>query len=108
MGHALELSKDGEKKSAGRIRSMIAARTQNASSSSAWTSRRVDVILVDGVDVLFRVAFGILRMNEQELLHCTSVPAVYVALESLPNRMWQPDKLLSVRIPLIFNQLFGC
>lgn len=58
------------------------------------------MFLVDGVDVLFRIAFGILRMNEQELLHCTSVPAVYVALESLPNRMWQPDRLLLVRLSI--------
>ncbi len=55
-----------------------------------------DIFLVDGLDVLFRIAFGILRMNEQELLHCGSIPAVYVALESLPNRMWETDKLLQV------------
>ena len=54
---------------------------------------------MDGMDVLFRVAFSILRMSEQELLHCTSIPAVYVALESLPNRMWETDKLLQVRHP---------
>ncbi|TFY56825.1 hypothetical protein EVJ58_g7403 [Rhodofomes roseus] len=53
-----------------------------------------DIFLVDGMDVLFRIAFTILRMSEQELLHCSSIPAVYVALESLPNRMWETDKLL--------------
>lgn len=53
--------------------------------------------MVEGVDVLFRIAFAILRTNEQELMRCTSIPAVYVALESLPNRMWEADKLLSVR-----------
>jgi len=53
-----------------------------------------DVFLVDGIDVLFRVAFAILHMNEQELLQCQSIPAVYVALESLPNRMWEADKLV--------------
>ena len=56
-----------------------------------------DVFMVDGVDVLFRIAFAILRTNEQELLRCTSIPAVYVALESLPNRMWEADRLLQVR-----------
>lgn len=56
-----------------------------------------DVFLVDGLDVLFRVALAILRTNEDELVHCDSIPAVYVALESLPNRMWCPDKLLKVR-----------
>ncbi|OCH89615.1 TBC-domain-containing protein [Obba rivulosa] len=55
-----------------------------------------DVFLVDGVDVLFRVAFAILRSSEQELLQCKSIPAVYVALESLPNRMWEADRLLQV------------
>ena len=55
------------------------------------------MFLVDGLDVLFRIALGILRSNEQELLGCESIPAVYVALENLPTRMWQSDKLLQVR-----------
>ncbi|KIJ14378.1 hypothetical protein PAXINDRAFT_169775 [Paxillus involutus ATCC 200175] len=59
-----------------------------------------DVFLVDGLDVLFRIALGILRSNEQELLQCESIPAVYVALENLPTRMWQPDKLLQVELEL--------
>ncbi|KAG6852843.1 hypothetical protein C0991_008662, partial [Blastosporella zonata] len=53
-----------------------------------------DVFLVDGLDVLFRVALGILRSNEQELLQCESIPAVYVTLENLPTRMWEADKVL--------------
>ena len=61
-----------------------------------------DVFMVDGIDVLFRVAFAILRSNEQELLECDSIPAVYVALESLPNRMWRSDKLLKVSRPVCF------
>ena len=52
--------------------------------------------MVDGVDVLFRIAFAILRNNEQELLQCESISAVYVSLESLPNRMWRSDKLIKV------------
>jgi hypothetical protein len=56
-----------------------------------------DVFLVDGLDVLFRIALGILRNNESELLGCESIPAVYVALENLPTRMWEADKLLQVR-----------
>ncbi|KAH9930069.1 rab-GTPase-TBC domain-containing protein [Fomitopsis serialis] len=59
-----------------------------------------DIFLVDGTDVLFRIAFSILRMSEQELLHCSSIPAVYVALESLPNRMWETDKLLQYEAEL--------
>ncbi|KZT73579.1 TBC-domain-containing protein [Daedalea quercina L-15889] len=59
-----------------------------------------DVFLVDGMDVLFRIAFSILRMGEQELLHCASIPAVYVALESLPNRVWETDKLLQYETEL--------
>ncbi|KAF8987826.1 rab-GTPase-TBC domain-containing protein [Cyathus striatus] len=53
-----------------------------------------DVFLLDGLDVLFRIALGILRSNEQELLRCESIPAVYVALENLPTRMWEADKVL--------------
>ncbi|KAI0091279.1 rab-GTPase-TBC domain-containing protein [Irpex rosettiformis] len=59
-----------------------------------------DVFIVDGLDVLFRVALAILRNNEQELLDCDSIPAVYVALESLPNRMWRSDKLLKREVEL--------
>lgn len=58
-----------------------------------------DVLLLDGLDVLFRIALAVLKSHEAELLRCESIPAVYVALESLPTRMWQPDKLLQVRIP---------
>lgn len=53
---------------------------------------------MDGLDVLFRIALGILRSNEAELLRCESVPAVYVSLENLPTRMWEADKLLQVGI----------
>jgi small G protein signaling modulator 3 len=56
-----------------------------------------DIFLVDRLDVLFRIALGILRNNESELLGCESIPAVYVALENLPTRMWEADKLLQVR-----------
>ncbi|KAF8896638.1 rab-GTPase-TBC domain-containing protein [Infundibulicybe gibba] len=59
-----------------------------------------DVFLVDGLDVLFRIALAILRSNEQELLHCESIPAVYVALENLPTRMWEADKLLQLEAEL--------
>ncbi|KAF5341603.1 hypothetical protein D9758_014082 [Tetrapyrgos nigripes] len=59
-----------------------------------------DVFLVDGLDVLFRVALAILRSNEQELLSCQSIPAVYVALENLPTRMWEADKLLQLETDL--------
>ena len=61
-----------------------------------------DVFLVDGLDVLFRVALGILRSNEAELLRCESIPAVYVALENLPTRMWEADKLLQVCLTLYY------
>ena len=65
-----------------------------------------DVFLVDGLDVLFRIALGILRNNESELLGCASIPTVYVALENLPTRMWEADKLLQVR-SLITIDVFG-
>lgn len=58
-------------------------------------------MFVDGLDVLFRVAVAILKINESELISCDSVAALYSALESLPTRMWQPDRLLQVR-PLRF------
>jgi hypothetical protein len=57
-----------------------------------------DLFLVDGLDILFRIALAILKINEIELLSCQSVSSVYIALESLPTRMWQVDKLLQVSI----------
>ncbi|KAI9454807.1 TBC-domain-containing protein [Russula earlei] len=62
--------------------------------------RAWDVLLLDGLDVLFRIALAILKSHEAELLRCDSIPAVYVALESLPTRMWQPDKLLQLELDL--------
>ncbi|THH33474.1 hypothetical protein EUX98_g726 [Antrodiella citrinella] len=59
-----------------------------------------DVFMVDGLDVLFRIAFAILRSNEEELLRCESISAVYVALENLPNRMWRADKLIKKEVDL--------
>ncbi|CAK5280556.1 unnamed protein product [Mycena citricolor] len=59
-----------------------------------------DVFMVDGIDVLFRVALAILRSNEAELLRCHSIPAVYVSLENLPTRMWEADKLLQLESEL--------
>lgn len=59
-----------------------------------------DIFLVDGLDVLYRIALAILRSNEQELLQCESISAVYVTLENLPTRMWLPDKLLQVELEL--------
>jgi len=59
-----------------------------------------DVFIVDGLDVLFRIALSILRINEAELLQARSVPALYVTLESLPTRMWEVDKLLRNEVEL--------
>ena len=56
--------------------------------------------MVDGVDVLFRVALSILKMSEAELLNCQSISSVYIALESLPTRMWLVDMLLQVCLPV--------
>jgi len=59
-----------------------------------------DLFFVDGLDVLFRVALAILKCSESELLACQSISSVYVALESLPTRMWQVDELLQMETTL--------
>jgi hypothetical protein len=51
------------------------------------------------MDVLFRVAVAILRINEAELLECDSISSLYIHLEDMTTRMWQPEKLLKVRDP---------
>lgn len=55
-----------------------------------------DLFFVDGLDVLFRVALAIIQTNQDELLSCRSNSSIYIALESLPTRMWEADKLLQV------------
>ncbi|KAF7308371.1 GTPase activating rab protein [Mycena chlorophos] len=59
-----------------------------------------DVFLVDGLPVLFRTALAILRIGEAELLAAQSVPAVYVALENLPTRMWEGGRVLQMEAEL--------
>ncbi|EJD06547.1 TBC-domain-containing protein [Fomitiporia mediterranea MF3/22] len=59
-----------------------------------------DLFFVDGLDVLFRIALAVLKTSESELLACQSISAVYISLESLPTRMWQPDKLLQAEAEL--------
>ena len=61
-----------------------------------------DVFFVEGMDVLFRVALAMLRMNEADLLQCDSVSSLYIHLESMTTRMWHPDKLLKVSVVWIF------
>lgn len=51
------------------------------------------------MDVLFRVALALLRINEPELLACDSIAAIYVHLESMTTRMWHADKLMKVMSP---------
>jgi hypothetical protein len=54
--------------------------------------------MVDGQDVLMRVAVSILRLAEDQLLKCNSAAAFYTCLESTPSRMWEPTKLLKVQL----------
>ena len=55
------------------------------------------MFFLEGMDVLFRVAIAILRINEPELLACDSISSLYIQLGSVTSRMWHPDKLLKVR-----------
>ncbi|KAF8340494.1 rab-GTPase-TBC domain-containing protein [Cantharellus anzutake] len=59
-----------------------------------------DVFFVEGMDVLFRVAIAIIRINETQLLACDSISSLYIQLESITTRMWHPDKLLKVESEL--------
>ena len=36
-------------------------------------------------------------MNEADLLKCISISGIYIAIKSIPSRMWDADKLLEVR-----------
>jgi len=59
-----------------------------------------DVFFVDGMDVLFRVALAILKINEADLLQCDSMPSLYLYFESMTARMWHADKLLKLESEL--------
>lgn len=60
------------------------------------------------MDVLFRVALAILRLNEAELLACDSISSLYVHLESMTTRQWHPDKLLKVISTVPFSDSRRC
>ncbi|KAG8927397.1 hypothetical protein FRC02_008235 [Tulasnella sp. 418] len=55
-----------------------------------------DIFFVEGMDVLFRIALGVLKLNEAELLKCESTADLYVLFEGMTARMWQADKLIKV------------
>ncbi|KAH7106643.1 TBC-domain-containing protein [Auriculariales sp. MPI-PUGE-AT-0066] len=59
-----------------------------------------DVFMVDGQNVLMRVAVAILRQAEEKLLQCNSISALYTCLESTPSRMWESTKLLKLESDL--------
>jgi len=59
-----------------------------------------DVFFVDGMDVLFRVALAILKINEAELLMCDSMPSLYMHFERMTARIWHADKLLKLETEL--------
>lgn len=61
-----------------------------------------DLLLCDkeGMDVLFRLSFAILKIGESDLLRCQSLSGIYSVLESLPTRMWDADRLLKIELEL--------
>ena len=58
-----------------------------------------DVMFVEGMVILFRVAIAILRMNEAELLATRSAAAFYGQVHSMTSRLFSVDRLVKVSCP---------
>ncbi|KZW03637.1 TBC-domain-containing protein [Exidia glandulosa HHB12029] len=59
-----------------------------------------DLFIVDGPDVLMRVAVAIFRIAEDKLLLCKSDGSLYACLNRTPSRMWDAEKLLKLELEL--------
>ncbi|GAA6061569.1 hypothetical protein JCM10212_001101 [Sporobolomyces blumeae] len=55
-----------------------------------------DLFFIHGTVLLFRVALGILKLHEAELLACDSAAGLYGLLGALPGHIYHADKLLKV------------
>ncbi|PWN40150.1 TBC-domain-containing protein [Ceraceosorus guamensis] len=55
-----------------------------------------DVLFVEGMVVLFRVAIAILALNEKELLSATSASGIYSHMHSMTSKLFNADKLISL------------
>lgn len=55
-----------------------------------------DLFFIHGTVLLFRVALGILKLHEADLLACDSAAGLYGLLGSLPGHVYHADKLLKV------------
>lgn len=55
-----------------------------------------DLFFIHGTVLLFRVALGILKLHETDLLACDSAAGLYGLLGSLPGHVYHADKLLKV------------
>ncbi|EPQ31674.1 uncharacterized protein PFL1_01007 [Pseudozyma flocculosa PF-1] len=55
-----------------------------------------DVMFVEGMVILFRVAVAILKMNEAELLATTSAAAFYGQVHSMTSRLFSVDRLIKL------------
>ncbi|BEI79922.1 hypothetical protein CcaverHIS002_0104510 [Cutaneotrichosporon cavernicola] len=56
-----------------------------------------DVLLVEGHDVLFRVALAVLKLNEADICACESVGDLFSAIGGITSRLWSADKLVSLQ-----------
>lgn len=56
-----------------------------------------DVLFVEGMVVLFRIAVAILQLNEADLLAATSPAAFYSLMHSMTSKLFASDRLIKVR-----------
>lgn len=57
-----------------------------------------DVFFLEGHDSLFRVALGILKLNEGEMMACESVGDLFALIGGMTGRLWVADRLIAVSI----------
>lgn len=62
---------------------------------STTAARVLDCIMYEGEKVWFRVVIAMIKMNEREILECTSLPDVMICLKEAYNGQFDADGLLS-------------
>ena len=58
--------------------------------------RIIDVFLNEGFKILYRVALGIIKFKENELLKCKRIDQIMLCLRDFKDSMWRnEDKFMS-------------
>ena len=57
--------------------------------------RVLDLLFLEGFDVMYRVVLGLLKLHETEILGCTDMGAAMMIVNNLPTSVVDPDALVT-------------